>query len=36
MLAMIALAPMLGGFIWVGGGSAGLVILIIVIALLVR
>jgi hypothetical protein len=29
-------SPMLGGFIWVGGGSAGLVLLIIVIVLLAR
>jgi len=32
----ILLSPMLGSFIWVGGGSAGLVLLIIVIVLLVR
>ena len=32
----ILLSPMLGSFIWVGGGSAGLILLIIVIALLVR
>jgi hypothetical protein len=32
----ILLSPMLGGFIWVGGGSAGLVLLIIVIVLLIR
>jgi hypothetical protein len=30
------LLPMLGGFVWVGGGSAGLVLLIIVIVLLLR
>jgi hypothetical protein len=32
----ILLSPMVGSFIWVGGGSAGLVLLIIVIVLLVR
>ncbi len=34
---MIAtLLPMLGGFIWVGGGSAGLVLLVILLVLLLR
>lgn len=33
---MHLLLPMLGGFVWVGGGSAGLILLIIVIVLLVR
>jgi hypothetical protein len=32
----ILLSPMLGSLIWVGGGSAGLVLLIIVIVLLIR
>jgi hypothetical protein len=30
------IVPMLGSLIWVGGGSVGLVLLIIVIALIVR
>ena len=30
------LSPMLGSFIWVGGGSVGLVLLIVVIVLLIR
>lgn len=32
----LLLSPMLGSLIWVGGGSAGLVLLIIVIVLLIR
>jgi len=32
----IIMSPMLGSFIWVGGGSAGLVLLIILIVLLIR
>jgi hypothetical protein len=32
----LLLSPMLGSLIWIGGGSAGLVLLIIVIVLLVR
>lgn len=32
----ILMYPMLGSFIWVGGGSAGLVLLIIIVALLIR
>jgi hypothetical protein len=34
MIAM--LLPMLGGFIWVGGGSAGLILLILLLVLVLR
>jgi hypothetical protein len=30
------LVPMLGTFIWVGGGSAGLVLLILLLVILLR
>jgi hypothetical protein len=32
----ILMTPMLGSLVWVGGGSAGLVLLIVIIVLLVR
>jgi hypothetical protein len=32
----IALSPMLGDFIWLGGGSAGLILLIVLLVLLLR
>jgi len=36
MLMDILFSPILGTLIWVGGGTAGLVLLIVVIVLLVR
>jgi hypothetical protein len=36
-LSMIpAISPFLGSFIWVGGGSLGLIVLIVIIVLIVR
>lgn len=32
----ILMTPMFGSLVWVGGGSAGLILLILVIVLLVR
>jgi hypothetical protein len=32
----ILFSPMLGTLIWVGGGTAGLVLLIVIVVLLVR
>lgn len=32
----ILLSPMLGSLVWVGGGSVGLILLIVVIVLLLR
>ena len=32
----ILLSPMFASFIWVGGGSAGLVLLIVLVVLLLR
>jgi hypothetical protein len=31
-----AISPVLGSFIWVGGGSVGLIVLIVIIVLIVR
>ena len=33
---MTQLAPMLADYIWIGGGTLGLIILILIIVLLVR
>jgi hypothetical protein len=37
LLSMVtAKAPVLGSFIWIGGGSIGLVVLIVIIVLILR
>lgn len=36
MFMDILFSPMLGTLIWIGGGSVGLILLIIIIVLLVR
>jgi hypothetical protein len=37
LLSLItAKAPVLGSFIWIGGGSLGLVVLIVIIVLILR